>query len=104
MLEKPKRYVSEENLQLIRDRPCSVCYDPPPSDPEHIKTKGSGGGDELFNLVSLCRLDHIKVHKIGLIKLANENKSLKKELESKGWNYDDYFRKWKRDMDTSSFG
>lgn len=27
-------------------------------DPHHIKTKGSGGNDELKNLISLCRYHH----------------------------------------------
>lgn len=64
-LLKPKGFKSEENLQLIREMSCCVCNHSPPSDPEHIKTVGSGGGDNLENLMPLCREHHTEAHTIG---------------------------------------
>lgn len=66
LFPKIKRFQSKENLDLIRSLPCCVCGDPPPSDPHHIKTKKSGGGDELENLLSLCRKDHQLFHTMGV--------------------------------------
>jgi 5-methylcytosine-specific restriction endonuclease McrA len=64
-LTKPKRYESKRNLSLIRNLPCVVCSSKP-CDPDHIKTKGSGGGDNLSNLNPLCRTCHIARHTLGI--------------------------------------
>ena len=61
-----KRLKSEENLQLIREMSCCVCGAENMSDAHHIKTRGSGGGDELSNLMPLDRMCHIKAHTIGV--------------------------------------
>ncbi len=65
-LPKPKRYVNRENLELIASLPCGVCDRPAPSDPDHVISRGAGGGDELNNLQSLCRTHHVERHKIGI--------------------------------------
>ncbi len=36
-----------------------------PCDPDHTKTKGSGGGDTDDNIGNLCRWHHVKRHKTG---------------------------------------
>jgi 5-methylcytosine-specific restriction endonuclease McrA len=61
---KPERYSNEKNLQKIRELPCAVCSSTP-ADPDHVRTKGAGGGDNLSNLCPLCRDCHIKRHSIG---------------------------------------
>ena len=65
MFHKPKRYRNESNLDLIRAMPCAVCG-ATPSDPDHLKTVGAGGGDELSNLTPLCRRHHTERHAIGV--------------------------------------
>ncbi len=63
---KPKRKVDKELLKSFRDKSCvikkdcigEVCA-------HHIKTKGSGGGDVEDNLLALCVLHHLEIHKIG---------------------------------------
>lgn len=69
MFEKPKRYVNEDNIKLVQDRPC-VCCNAHPSDAHHLTTKGAGGGDHINNLINLCRKHHTEIHKIGLKKMC----------------------------------
>jgi len=57
---------SEENLERIRQSQCMVCGSRPPNDPHHLRTRGASGGDELENLVALCRKHHVEIHKIGV--------------------------------------
>ena len=62
---KQKRYVNKKNLELIRSLPCSICYTEP-SEADHIRTRGAGGGDNLGNLQPLCRKCHVERHTIGI--------------------------------------
>ena len=50
--------------ELCRTLPCAACGDPPPSDPAHVRSRGAGGQD-LDNVVPLCRADHIRQHAHG---------------------------------------
>ena len=50
----------------------------------HIKTRGSGGTDDVWNLMPLCFFCHERVHKIGLLKFS-ENFAVKLFLENLGW-------------------
>jgi hypothetical protein len=59
MYSKPKRVKSKSNLSLIKTLPCMICGQSP-VDPDHWKTRGAGGGDELENLSPLCRWHHIE--------------------------------------------
>lgn len=67
----------------MMDLPCEVCQKPSPSDACHIRSRGAGGGDELFNLMSLCRREHQEQHSIG-IKSFVKKYSLSVSWES-GW-------------------
>ena len=51
----------------------------------HIKTRGSGGTDDEWNLMPLCFFCHENVHKIGLKSFANKNFAVKSFLISQGW-------------------
>lgn len=64
-LQKKKPVKREQNLQRMRNLPCAVCNMPKKNDAHHIKSVGSGGGDELTNVVSLCRFHHTECHQIG---------------------------------------
>lgn len=46
--------------------PCYACGKNGPSDPHHLQTIGAGGGDELTNLIALCRAHHGIIHLIGV--------------------------------------
>jgi 5-methylcytosine-specific restriction endonuclease McrA len=65
---------SRENIKKKRHMNCENCGKNPPSDAHHIKTRGSGGGDELENLIALCRACHTKVHMEGLKKAMGDRK------------------------------
>jgi len=62
--EKPHRFRSKENLEHVRGLPCIVCQSGP-CDPHHVRSRASGGGDEISNLVPLCRNHHTQIHSIG---------------------------------------
>lgn len=77
------RVRSPENIKATKARPCIICAKPPPSDCDHIRTRGAGGGDELENLMPLCRFHHIQKGRIG-IKTFAEKYQLPISWES-GW-------------------
>lgn len=60
----------------------------------HIKTRGSGGSDEPYNLVPLCREHHTEIHTKGNSFMANKYKSFKDFLEANGWEF--FNEKWRR--------
>ena len=57
-------------------------------DLHHIKTRKSGGSDNDYNLMPLCRLHHTEIHKIGLTTFANKYNQVKEFLISHGWELD----------------
>lgn len=63
---KRKRIVDRELLDSVSELPCLVCKKAGPSDPDHIKTRGAGGGDTKSNVWPLCRQHHTERHTIGL--------------------------------------
>ena len=66
---KEKKEKDPELLELYRNSPCLICGSTP-SDPHHLTTTGSGGGDNVQNLVSLCRKHHTEIHSIGMHKFS----------------------------------
>lgn len=64
-LKEKKRFRSKKNIAEIKKLPCLVCG-LEPSDPAHLRSRGAGGGDELWNLIPLCRPHHSEQHAIGL--------------------------------------
>ncbi len=65
MHPKPKRDVNKRNLKLIKSLPCLICGGGP-SDPDHFRTRGAGGSDDLSNLSPLCRNHHIEKGRLGV--------------------------------------
>jgi len=64
--------------------PCVICG-ARPSDPDHIRSKGSGGHDEPSNLAPLCRWHHTERHYVGVATLAHRYPKYKAFIESLGW-------------------
>lgn len=73
-----------------------VCCGNPDYDEHHIKTRKSGGGDERENLLDLCRLHHIEIHKIGMTKMIRKFPVIQLILKEKGWEYCETRKKWVR--------
>lgn len=65
MFPKNKPLKSKKNLEEVRNRKCEVCGKPPPNDACHITTKRLIG-DEMSNLMTLCRGEHMLQHLIGI--------------------------------------
>lgn len=85
MLPKPKRIKDSILLAEYRNKPCLICGNK--SDPCHIKSKGSGGNDEVNNLINLCRLHHRESHDLGWFRFSQKFSCVAKALESKGWAF-----------------
>lgn len=86
MNPKSSRKSDDDVLQLFRHKPCILCGKP--SDPCHIKSKGSGGPDEEWNLIALCRDHHIQQHKMGWFVFCQRNLRTEHELDQKGWRFE----------------
>lgn len=72
------------NLDIIRRQACLSCGNKT-VDPHHIKTRGSGGGDQMWNLMPLCRQHHSEVHQIGLLKFSTKYFNVSNYLDQNGW-------------------
>lgn len=86
-LAKSKRIENEDLLAEIRTQACCVCKTRP-ADPSHIKTVGSGGPDERWNVVPHCRRCHTSWGTIGPGRFFERRPDFKKYLESLGWIWD----------------
>lgn len=84
MIPKPIRKTNKELRETYYSLRCAICS-VRGCDPCHIKSVGSGGHDEDWNLINLCRIHHTEQHKIGWIKLCKKYPSLELVLASKGW-------------------
>lgn len=81
---KKKRLSSPQQLQAVKGKRCKVWNCNQPSDPCHIKTRGSGGDDVPDNLISLCREHHTEQGQ-SWIKFLAKYPNIQWELERKGW-------------------
>jgi len=64
--------------------PCLICGKLE-SDKHHVKTRGSGGGEDTWNKILLCRKHHIEIHSTGIISFARKYYVFKEFLENNGW-------------------
>jgi len=62
------------------------CYGP--IDQAHIKSRGSGGCDDSWNVIPLCRKHHSEQHQIGWYRFAFKYIEVKLKLCELGWKYD----------------
>lgn len=69
---------------------CVVCKSQK-VDKAHIKTRGSGGSSEPWNLIDLCRQHHQLQHSIGFFNLCVKYPDVYKELKQKGWEFKEIF-------------
>jgi hypothetical protein len=61
----------------------------------HVKTRGSGGTDDPWNLMPVCRRDHTRIHQEGLAKVAKGNLSLLTWLVENGWVFNKERKQWR---------
>ena len=67
---------------------CKVCFETP-SEPCHIKSRGSGGPEEHWNLIALCRKCHRTQHDLGWWRFCQRHSHLLCELKYRGWEFVD---------------
>lgn len=87
MFFKKLRVENDDVLEKYRNAPCVICKDP--SDPAHIKSKGSGGPDADFNLIPFCRLHHVEQHAKGFIHMSQKYPEVWSYLRRRSWYIDD---------------
>lgn len=83
---KSRRIVDEDIKEKYRRRYCDVCG-ARPCDPAHVKSVGSGGNDEDYNLLSLCRQHHSEQHSLGFWKMCAKYPFFRQVLAQKGWEF-----------------
>lgn len=89
-LAKPKVTKDPKFLAEIRKLPCVVCGKAPPSTVSHIKTRGSGGGDDWFNCVPKCFRCHRDWESRSALEFCDRHPHFKTYLEFLGWYFDGY--------------
>ena len=76
-------------LNEVRKLPCLCCSKPGPNEAHHVKSRGAGGGDTYFNLISLCTDCHTMGpnawHKIGSITFLYRFPWVMSYLVQLGW-------------------
>ena len=82
MLSREKEITEFEN----KARHCSVgqCSNRD-VDSHHIKSRGSGGSDDVFNLLDLCRTHHTEIHQIGNYKFCKKYPEVYYKFKEKGY-------------------
>ncbi len=60
----------------------------------HLKTRGSGGGDEEWNLMPLDRACHTEIHQKGTRLFAEKYPRVRAWLEQNEWELDPLRMKW----------
>jgi hypothetical protein len=62
----------------------------------HLKTRGSGGPDETWNMMPVCTLHHNQAHSLGLIRMSIKYPQVRQWLDDNGWQFDEYSGKYLR--------
>lgn len=79
---------------IAEDEYCVVSGDGPGVALHHVKTRGSGGGDEPWNLMPLSFRMHNEVHQMGLTTFADRHPAARAWLTERGWILDPVLLRW----------
>lgn len=75
-------------LKAIRELPCIACGGSYDVEAHHVKTRGSGGGDDPFNIIPLCTDDHTQAewawHR-NLVRFLKRYPYVLEHLRTLGW-------------------
>lgn len=100
IVPKPERRKDRKLLDSYFDRVCVAC-NARGAEAHHVRSKASGGPDEPWNLMSLCRTDHTHIHKLGLSAFAFKNSGVKRWLIAQGWYFCQVRNKWVNDLNNA---
>jgi hypothetical protein len=89
------RTINEDIVKLVSFEPCLCCGYVTGATPHHIKTRGSGGGDTIDNLMPLCQKHHTEVGTIGLIAFSAKYVRVYLWLMEHEWEIDTFLNKWR---------
>lgn len=97
MFQKTKRHTDRNLLDTAHTGRCVVCskYG---CDPDHVKSKGSGGSDLKHNICFLCRRHHTEKGMIGISGMAEKYGKYKNWLLANGWYLCLVRNKWVNDL------
>lgn len=94
MKRKPEKY------NKFKKDYCEVCKEAGtsfnPLDIDHVKTFGSGGKNESWNLMTLCRRHHTEKGAKGISWMAENYPNYKEWLIENGWEVEGLRSKWVR--------
>jgi predicted restriction endonuclease len=79
----------------VKSLPCIVCGGTYGVDPAHIRTFGSSGNDDWYNIIPLCRADHQEQHRIGWKDFCEKYPKVGALLKELGWEFIEANGKWK---------
>lgn len=77
-------------LDRIRALPCVVCAQPARSEASHIKTRGSGGGDDWFNVTPKCAVHHREWEDSAPRDFCKRYPHFNEYLHRLGWYFTDF--------------
>lgn len=82
-------------MKSFGDKVCILC--PNPATPAHVKTRGSGGDDETWNIVALCGLHHTEQGSMPIADFAERYDKYKEWLIKNNWEYIPHLNKWRHE-------
>src|SRR2546430_883261 len=85
---KTHRLIDPDVLLQVRTQPCCICGRRP-SDASHIRTRGSGGPDTLWNVFPKCREHHTEWGKMGWSLFLKRYPIFQWRLQMAGWTWED---------------
>lgn len=91
---KPTRKKDRRALDTIKAGTCLACSRPA-DDPDHIRTRGAGGGDTVENVAPLCREHHAERHHRGVRHMWTKYPMFRVGLQRRGWEIEEIFGRWK---------
>lgn len=76
-------------LNEVRKLPCLACGHPGPNQAHHVRSRGAGGKDDYWNLISLCESHHVSGphawHTIGALSFIYRFPWVMSYLVQLGW-------------------
>ena len=81
-------------LERARKGVCAACGKIGGLDPDHQVTRGAGGGEEYWNIMPLCRKEHVQRHSKGVLWLSEKYPGVKAWLIQNGWEFCDLRKRW----------
>lgn len=82
MFFKKKREENRKLLEDVKRLPCAVCNrcQPTGNDPDHVTSRGAGGGDTVENVMPLCREHHTERHAVGKLEMCRRYEGYRRWL------------------------